>query len=58
MRCWMAQLLVVSVANLEAKDKLGRAALHLAVEERSEAVVQLLMDNGADLQAKDNNEHS
>ena len=41
--------------DLEAADKYGKMALHLAAEQGNETAVQLLVDRGASTEARDNN---
>jgi len=48
----IAELLLDSGAEIDARGDGGRTPLHYAVEERSPAVVKLLVERGADLNVK------
>jgi ankyrin repeat protein len=44
--------LLENKADVDAGDKYGRTALHLAAMKRHEAVVQLLLEHNVDVDAK------
>ena len=52
---WL-ELLQRGAKKIEAQDNKGMTALHHAVSKNNEEAIQSLLDNGADLYAKDNQE--
>jgi ankyrin repeat protein len=53
----MALLLLEKLANINVEDELGQTALHWAARSGNEPVLHLLIENGADIDAKDDRGH-
>jgi len=50
---WGLPSILAKEADVNAKDEDGRTPLHLAVESANRDIIQLLLDKGADINAKD-----
>ncbi|KAI5778825.1 hypothetical protein EDC01DRAFT_634306 [Geopyxis carbonaria] len=49
----VVRMLLDRGANIEAKDRLGRAAIHIASLNSGEGIVRMLLDRGADIETED-----
>lgn len=57
-KCKLLQILNADLSLITAKDEDGYTALHLATIAGNKAVVKYLLSKGADIHAKDNEDHT